>query len=60
MSKLFFATKNKDKILKMKNRLLELDIELLTPYDVDVEIDIDENGKDVIENATLKAKAYYD
>lgn len=58
MTKLFFASKNKDKIIKMKNRLKNLPIKVLTPYDLDINIDIDENGTNVIENATLKAKAY--
>lgn len=59
MKTIFFATKNKDKIIKMVNRLKKLNIQVLTPYDIDVDIDIDENGKNVIENATLKAKAYF-
>lgn len=56
----FFATKNKDKIIKMKNRLKELDIKVITPYDINVNIEIEENGSNVIENAALKAKAYFD
>ena len=60
MIELFFASKNKDKIIKMKNRLKNLPIKVLTPYEVNVNIDIDENGTNVIENATLKAKAYYE
>lgn len=59
MDKIFFATRNKDKIFKMKNRLQDLKIEILTPYDFDISINIDENGTNVIENATLKAKAYF-
>lgn len=58
MKKLFYATKNKFKIQNMRYRLRHLDIQLITPYDLD--IDINENGKTVIENALLKAKAYYE
>ena len=58
--KIFFATKNKDKIIKMKNRLKDLDIKVITPYDININIEIEENGNNVIENATLKAKAYFD
>lgn len=59
MKELFFATENKDKILKMKNRLKDFNIKVLTPYDIDKYIDINENGSNVIENAMLKANAYY-
>ena len=60
MKEIFFATMNKDKIMKMKNRLKNLDIKIVTPYDQNIKIEIQENGKNVIENATLKAKAYFD
>ena len=60
MRKLFFATKNKYKIQNMKDRLKGTDIELITPYDVNLDIDVEENGETVIENAILKAKPYYD
>lgn len=60
MYKLFFATKNMEKIRRMKTRLKNSNIEILTPYDLNVNIDIDENGTNVIENATLKAKAYFE
>lgn len=60
MTEIFFATMNKDKIIKMKNRLKNLDIKIVTPYDNNLNLEIQENGKNVIENATLKAKAYFD
>ena len=60
MKTIFFATNNKYKIVNMKNRLNDLDIKVLTPYDLNLNIDIVENGKNVIENATLKAKAYFE
>ena len=60
MTEIFFATMNKDKIMKMKNRLKNLDIKIVTPYDKNLNIEIQENGESVIENATLKAKAYFD
>ena len=58
--KLFYATKNKFKIKTMRNRISDLDIELYTPYDFKLDIDIIEDGDSVIENAKLKAYAYYD
>lgn len=61
MKKLFYATKNKYKIQTMKDRLAGLNIELITPYDINISvIDVDENASSVEENAVLKAKAYYD
>ena len=35
-------------------------IELITIKDLGFELNVDENGKDAIENAYIKAKAYYD
>ena len=58
--KLLFATKNPAKVKKFYERLKENNIELLTVKDINIDIKIDENGKDAIENAYLKAKAYYD
>lgn len=60
MKKLFYATKNKYKIQNMKDRLKETDIELITPYDIDLNLEIEENGENVTQNAILKAKPYYE
>ena len=58
MKKLFYATKNKFKIQSMNNRLNGLDIEIITPYDLNIDINIEEDGNTVTENATKKAQAY--
>lgn len=55
-----FATKNPAKVKKYKDGLEKKGIKLLTINDVNVDINIDESGKNCIENAYLKAKAYYD
>ena len=60
MKKLFFATKNKFKIQNMKDRLKGIDIELISPYDINLDTEVEENGETVIENAILKAKTYYE
>ena len=60
MKKLFYATSNKYKIQTMKNRLKGLSIELVTPKDININIEVEENGNTVIENAILKANAYYE
>lgn len=58
--KVLFATTNPAKIGKYKELLKEKGIELITIKDLDFKLDIDENGKDALENAYIKAKAYYD
>ena len=60
MRKLLYATGNKYKIQSMKERLKGLDIEIISPKDLDIDIKVNEDGKTVTENATIKAKAYYD
>lgn len=60
MKKLFYATGNKYKIQSMQARIKGLDIELITQKDLNIHIEIEECGKTVVENAVLKAKAYYD
>ena len=60
MKKVLFATTNPAKVGKYKKSLEEKGIELITINDIDVKLDIDENGKDAIENAYIKAKTYYD
>ena len=57
--KLLYATKNTSKIYNMKNRLKDLAIDLLTPYDLDINIAINENGQTAKENAIKKAEAYF-
>ncbi len=58
--KVLFATTNKAKVGKYKEALEERGIELITINDLDFKLDIDENGKNAIENAYIKAKAYYE
>lgn len=58
--KVLFATTNPAKVKKYKERLEEKGIELITINDLDINLKVDENGKDAIENAYIKAKAYYD
>lgn len=55
-----FATTNPAKVKKYRDLLKEKGIELVTIKDLDFKLDIDENGKDAIENAYIKAKTYYD
>ena len=58
--KVLFATTNLEKIKKYKKALEENGIELITISDLDFKLNIEENGKNAIENAYIKAKTYYD
>lgn len=58
--KVLFATTNPAKVNKYAESLTKKGIELLTLKDLNLKIDVNENGKDAIENAYIKAKAYYD
>lgn len=58
MKKVLFATGNESKAKRFKKGLLENNIEIITLNDIEKNIDIEENGKDAIENALIKARAY--
>ena len=60
MKQVLFATSNQSKINRFKKGLLENDIELLSLKDLNINIDVNENGKTAIENALIKANAYYE
>ncbi|MBS5822838.1 MAG: hypothetical protein KID00_03090 [Clostridium argentinense] len=58
--KLLYGTSNPAKLLHMKNVLEGLDIEVIGLKDVDLKFDeIDESGNEPLENARIKALAYY-
>lgn len=58
--KLFYATGNASKIYNMRRRLAGLPVELITPQEIGIHLDIVEDGKTADENALKKAQAYYD
>ena len=58
--KILFATTNPAKVKRYESKLTEKGIELITIKDLDFKLDIDENGKNALENAYIKAKSYYD
>ncbi len=58
--KVLLATANLAKARKYKEELKEKGIELITINDLDFKLDVDENGKNALENAYIKAKVYYD
>jgi len=58
MKKILFATVNESKVKRFKKGLLKNNIEIITINDIEKKLDIEENGKDAIENALIKARAY--
>lgn len=59
--KLLYGTTNKAKIAVMENAVRDLGIELISLNDLNCELPIIvENGKTPLENAEIKARAYYE
>ena len=58
MIKVLFATGNETKAKRFSKGLEEKGIEVITLKDINTEIEVEENGKDAIENALIKARAY--
>ncbi|MGE5328029.1 MAG: XTP/dITP diphosphatase [Deltaproteobacteria bacterium] len=57
MRKIVAATKNKGKILEIKQILKELDVEVVSMLEEGIDIDIIEDGQTFEENALIKARA---
>lgn len=57
--KYLLATTNKAKIWYYGTKLKERGIEIVTLEDINIECDVDETGKNPIENAIIKASAYH-
>lgn len=58
--KILFATTNPAKIKRYAEGLKNKNIELLTIKDLNINLHVEETGKNALENAFIKAKAYYD
>ena len=58
MKKVLFATGNPSKAKRFSKGLLDQGIEVITLKDIEKDIEINEDGKNAIENAIIKAKAY--
>jgi XTP/dITP diphosphohydrolase len=56
--KLLIATNNKGKIREIQAILQDLDIELVLPTDLGLELDVEEDGQTYAENAIKKALAF--
>ncbi len=58
MHQLLIATGNKGKVKEIQALLNGLEVELVTPKDIGLEMDVDEDGATYEENAGKKARAY--
>jgi XTP/dITP diphosphohydrolase len=58
MNKLLIATKNKGKIKELQDLLKDTGIDLVTPAQINLDLDVLEDGQTYAENATKKALAF--
>jgi XTP/dITP diphosphohydrolase len=58
MNKLLIATNNKGKIVELHELLDDMGIDLVTPAQIDLDLDVVEDGGTYAENATKKAVAF--
>ena len=56
MKKLIFATTNEGKVAEVKSILKDLDCDIVSLKDIDLDVDIVEDGNTFEENAIIKAK----
>ena len=59
MKQIIFATTNESKAKRFSKGLKELGIEVLSLKDIDVNLDVKEDGSTAIENALIKARECY-
>jgi XTP/dITP diphosphohydrolase len=60
MIKLLLATNNQGKLAELQSLLSERNIELLSPKDLNLDIQVQERGLNYMENAVLKAAIFAD
>lgn len=59
MKKILFATGNPSKAKRFSKGLEKDNIEVISLKDIDTNVEVQEDGKNAIENALIKARAYY-
>ena len=59
MKQIIFATSNESKAKRFSKGLKELGIDVLSLKDIDVKLDVEEDGNTAIENALIKARECY-
>ena len=60
MNKLLLSTNNPDKVIEFRQILEGLPIEVATPADLGLELDVEETGTTFAENAAIKARAFHE
>jgi XTP/dITP diphosphohydrolase len=58
MNKLLIATNNKGKVKELQDLLKDIGLELVTPADINLDLDVEEDGATYAENAAKKARAF--
>ncbi len=58
MSKLLLATNNPGKVREIMEITRDWEVEILTPAQIGLHLEIEESGKTYAENAALKARAF--
>jgi len=58
MNKLLIATNNKGKVKELQDLLKGIDFELVTPADINLSLEVEEDGTTYAENAAKKARAF--
>lgn len=58
MKKLLIATNNKDKVKELQHLLKDAGLELVTPADINLDLEVEEDGRTYAENAAKKAIAF--
>jgi len=57
-TKIFLATRNKAKYPFLKKICDNVNCRFITPYDIDLDLKVEESGGSILENAEIKAKAW--
>mgnify|MGYP002390084919 CR=1 FL=1 len=58
MTQLLIATNNTGKVLEIRHLLAHLSLDLVTPADLGIRLEVDEDGLSYSENASKKARAF--
>ena len=57
---IFYATTNPGKIYNMRRIVRGLPLEIVTPRDLGLKLEVEEDGASAVENAVKKARAYFE
>ena len=58
-NKVLIATNNSAKVALYSEVLREIGLEAVSPKELGISVEVEENGKDEIENASIKALAFH-